>query len=131
MILRKGDFTKKALQNGLWDSLLEKAGVTPDSHTSEDTEVEITACFNATRPLPAVFEIASIGSKPSCGDVISRMKRQLYSQISESPEMVRMYIHELENAGCNSHMILRLIGLQECIRRLELFIEKNIKDKIL
>jgi len=52
MKLRKTDFTQDAIDLGVWDSLVEMAGLDPDKETSNDTEVSVSvvSCDDPINP---------------------------------------------------------------------------------
>lgn len=48
--LRKSDFTNEAIEIGLWDALLESAGISPEADRADDVEIEILKAKNADTP---------------------------------------------------------------------------------
>jgi len=52
MKLRKTDFTQDAIDLGVWDSLVEMAGLNPDKETSDGAEVSVSivSCDDPINP---------------------------------------------------------------------------------
>lgn len=47
MVIRKSDLTNEAIELGIWEALLEEAGIGVHSDGADDAEVEILKARNA------------------------------------------------------------------------------------
>lgn len=135
MKLRKTDFTQDAIGLGVWDSLVEMAGLDPDKETSDGAEVSVSivSCDNVVsassipKPTPAI-SMLDLKTMPCAEAIAKRTKAALIEQINIAPELLKSYIHGIETSSI-ADVVLENAGLRESVRIMEDFINQEALKK--